>query len=186
MPRKKLSAVVLLSLVAILILSIPAQAKGDSVKVVLYGPDWYGELVVEDPGLLEHLGTATFEDVESVPEIPSDLGAGYLLDRYLDNTDGARPFDRVLYFPDPTGGRGFVYYLEIVDGHGPRDGRWFHVTPEGEAAINQVFSAHGVLTTAPPMRERKTVGVLRSGLSLVPPLAGVLIGWLIGRRGRSG
>jgi hypothetical protein len=183
---KKLFSVIPLSLVFVLLLSIPAQAKGGAVKVVLSGPGWYGELVVEDPGLLGHLGTASFEDVESSPEIPPDLGAGYLLDRFGDSGEGALPFDRVVYFPDPAGGRGYVYYLETVNGDGPYDGRWFHATPEGEAAIQAVFDAHGVLASAPPVNRESAPEWVRTALSLVPPLAGILVGWLIGRRGRSG
>ncbi len=182
MLRKKPSAVVLLSLVVVLFLSIPAQAKGGAVKVVLSGPDWYGEIVVEDPGLLGHLGTAAFEDFQSSPEIPADLGAGYLLDRYSDASEGALPFDRVLYFPDPAGGRGYVYYLETVNGHGPYDGRWFQATPEGEAAVRTVFDTHGVLTTTRPVDRGALPGWIRGALNLVPPLAGLLIGWLLGRR----
>ncbi|MGB3399485.1 MAG: hypothetical protein WBA34_04855, partial [Candidatus Deferrimicrobiaceae bacterium] len=123
-----------------------------------------------------------FEDVESSPELPADLGAGYLMDRYGDVSDDALPFDRVLYFPDPSGGRGYVYYLETVNGHGPYDGRWFHVSPEGEAEMEQVFAANGVHAGASPAAGKGEGDIARAALTLVPPLAGILIGWLLGRR----
>jgi hypothetical protein len=174
----------LLLAIFLVLSAVRARAKGGVAKVVIYGPDWYGELVVDDPELTARLGTAVFEDVGTSPKLPAEFGAGYLLDRYGDAADDARPFDRVLYFSDPSGDRGYVYYLETVNGHGPYDGRWFRASQEGEATIRDVIQAKGVVTSSPPESVRSVFDRLQDALSLVLPLAGILIGWLLGRRER--
>ena len=88
--------------------------------------------------------------------------------------------------PTRLAGDGYVYYLETVNGHGPYDGRWFHANPEGEAAIETVFAAHGVVAAASPVKRESTSNGIRGALGLVPPLAGILVGWLIGRQRTSG
>lgn len=140
--RSILTASVLAALT--LALASTTGAKGPPERVTLAGPDWYGEIEVNDPSTLRSLSMAVFEDIESPVETFEPLGRGYLMNRGFLEDGRFKPFDRVLYFPSPSGGRGYVYYLEIVNGQGPYDGRWYHASEEGEAAIREVLSAHHV------------------------------------------
>ena len=65
------------------------------------------------------------------------------------------PFDQVVYFPDPEGGRGSIFYGGIVNGSSEYDGKWFRASQEGEAALraalasaHMCFGIHDLLLTA--------------------------------------
>lgn len=126
------------------------SAKGPPDQVNIGGPGWGGEFVVTDPELLKLLGVGTFEDSRAPVEAVSDLGRGYLLTRGFLRAGVFQPFDRVMYFANTTGARGYVYNLGIVNGVGPDDGDWYHVSPQGEAAIQEFLRNKGVHVIPPP------------------------------------
>jgi len=119
-------------------------AQGVPDRIAISGSDWEGEIEVTGAELLQHLAPAAFEDVASPVELANNLGRGYLLERGYLNNEVFQPWDRVLYFPSPGGQRGYVYYLELIDGRGPYDGHWYYVSPAGEAAFREALNQNGV------------------------------------------
>ena len=182
---KQIMLLALLVALAFFGLASGTWAKGPPEKVTIVGPDWFGEIKVTDPALLEHLGLAAFEDVESPVDTMEALDRGYLLSRGSLDGEEFQPWDRVLYFPSPSGGRGYVYYLEIVNGSGPYDGKWYYISEDGEAAIQEVFQNHSVRwpdksQVSDPQSAANDPTQLRAWpLTLV---GGLLVGWLLGRR----
>jgi hypothetical protein len=160
-------------------------AKGPPDRIVIVGPDWFGEIEVTDPEALQALGPSVFEEFDSPADSMDSLQRGYLLTRGFIHDDVFHPWDRVIYFADPSGGRGLVYYLEIVDGFGPNDGKWYYVSEQGEAAIQEIFSERGV---RPPELAQAEVSRASNGLligaGLVLFLLGNVSGFLLGRRRR--
>jgi hypothetical protein len=110
------------------------------------------------------------------------LQRGYLLTRGYMQEDVFRPWDRVLYFADPNGGRGLIYYLEIIDGAGPSDGRWFHATAAGQAAMQEILLENGVRPPEqdPGVRAEPGTGLLAAGSVLLFLLGGAA-GYLASR-----
>lgn len=117
------------------------SSKGAPTEVQVLGPDWYGEIIVTEPDLLADLGMAALEDVDRPLAGPVSPGTGYLLNRGYREEGTFIPFDRVMYYTDPSGGPGFVYYLEIVNGSGPYDGHWYRATEAGGEAMSTVLEA---------------------------------------------
>jgi hypothetical protein len=136
------------------ILTLPGNdtvsAKGPLEQVNISGPGWGGEFVVTDPELLKLLGAGMFEDFFAPVEAVNDLGRGYLLTRGFLQGGAFQPFDQVMYFANTTGARGYVYNLGIVNGVGPDDGGWYHVSSRGEAVIQEFLRKKGVYVTPPP------------------------------------
>ncbi len=114
----------------------PVAAKGAFDRVTISGPGLTGELEVTAAML--HLPVIdNLEDDRSPVAPPVNPSAGYDLIRYY----GFRAFDHVRYYPDWQGGRGAVYYVGIVNGAGPDDGRWFLATEAGECAATSARRA---------------------------------------------
>jgi hypothetical protein len=160
-------------------------AKNPPDRIVIVGPDWFGEIEVTDPEALQALGPSVFEEFDRPAESMDSLQRGYLLTRGFVHDGVFHPWDRVIYFADPSGSRGLVYYLEIVDGFGPNDGKWYYVSEQGEAAIQEIFSERGV---RPPELVQTEVSNVSDGLLIGAGLAlflfGNVSGFLFGRRQR--
>ncbi len=160
-------------------------AKGSPDRIVIVGPDWFGEIEVTDPEALQALGPSVFEEFDSPAESMDSLQRGYLLTRGFIHDDVFHPWDRVIYFADPSGGRGLVYYLEIVDGFGPNDGKWYYVSEQGESAIQEIFREHGVHPPGISQAEASATSPgLLIGVGLVLFSVGSISGFLFGRRRR--
>lgn len=176
---------ILWTVMAVLLLGAAgeAAAKGMVEQVLISGPDWFGELVINDPQLLPDLSPAMLEDMNSRVEFVQGIGRGYLLARGFFHQGEFKVFDRVMYFPRPAPAPGLVYYLEINNGFGPYDGRWFLATEAGDRAMTQILAAQGA---APPALEgRGAAGNAAAGLAISWPLGlllGILLGLLLGIR----
>ena len=104
-----------------------------------------------DANLLGGMTIEGFSDFSQFVEQPEQLGEGYELHRYFKNADGTYwDFDRVRYYPDPAGGRGYVYYAEGI-GYSPawNAGKWFRATPEGDLTMQRILQSFGVGAQAP-------------------------------------
>jgi hypothetical protein len=138
--RSALGTVFLLALTTGVAWAWPEQP---FARIDISGPGINGVASVTDPDLLKPMTIGGFMDFSrSLPE-PQGLGEGYELHRYFLNADGSDwDFDRVMYYADPAGGPGYVKYLEGV-GYGPAHnaGLWFRVTPEGEAAMQNILQS---------------------------------------------
>ena len=90
------------------------------------------------------------------------MGVSYELHRYFKNEEGTLwDFDRVRYYSDPAGGRGYVEYVQAIgydaDPSYP-EGLWFRATPAADAMLTRVLagvalaaSASSPARIAPPM-----------------------------------
>lgn len=172
------------ALVTMLMLALPihvAWAWPDEpfAKIEISGPGINGVATITDA---ERLGPMTIEGFmdfsRSIPE-PQGLGEGYELHRYFLNKDGSWwDFDRVMYYPDPAGGPGYVQYLEGI-GYGPahNSGNWFRVTPGGEAAWQAIMKS---VTASPAVATPASIPVTSSlpgliALTVVSALGGILL-----------
>ena len=124
----------------------PALAKGASY-VTIEGPGLSEPLVVDDPDLVGNLAMAALESVEAVASPPLWIEEAYLVTRWQEEGGRSFPFDQVLYFPDPKGGKALVYYIGIYGGEGPYDQTWFYATGRGQETMTAVLEA-GVASAA--------------------------------------
>ncbi|HBY92719.1 MAG TPA: hypothetical protein DEP84_01955 [Chloroflexi bacterium] len=121
-----------------------ALAKGPPDKVTITGPGLKNAIEITNRELLPAFGLAEFEDVRSgTIEVPK-VGEGYEITSYFKSGSTYRAFDRARYHPDPAGGRGYVFYIGIVNGWSEYDGKWFHVSEQGEQAMQRILAEHGV------------------------------------------
>jgi len=126
-----------LSLLALLLLTpCTILAKGIPTHVMIYGPGLPGRVDITDPSRLTLLGTAQLEQVPTTIPAPPVVGPGYAIER--------DSFDRVRYYPDPAGGRGFVYYVGIINGSSEYDGHWYYASAGGEQALRSILTEYGV------------------------------------------
>lgn len=120
-------------------------------KIDIRGPGIEGVASVTDAGLLSPMTIEGFMNFSRAVAEPEGLGQGYELHRYFRNKDGSwMDFDRVMYYPDPAGGPGYVQYLEgIAYSPSQHAGRWYRATPAGEAAWQAILTAITVPAPAP-------------------------------------
>src|SRR5262245_52973134 len=73
------------------------------------GPGLNGVATITDAELLKPITIGGFMELDHFLDKPEGLGQGYELHRYFLNRDGSWwDFDRVMYYPDPAGGPGYV------------------------------------------------------------------------------
>lgn len=144
MKRKYL---LILPVLAVLLFAITqwAQAKGRAELVEIEIPRHFRPLQVDNPDLLEDLSMARFEAYDVPVVEPAHLGGGVVVTRFnFDEHNQPVPFDKVIYFAHTGGARGYVFYLGIINGYGPEDGKWFRVSERGEAALWAALEQAGV------------------------------------------
>src|SRR6266516_1134 len=86
---------------------------GAPKRVSISGPGIKGEITVVESALLVGLGPEQFVDFIQSARPPAGLTGGFALTRYTryDNLSQAEFVDRFMYYPHPSGGRGYVQYL---------------------------------------------------------------------------
>lgn len=185
---KRIRPLMLVATLAALLIPASAAAKGSFSMVAVSGPDWFGEIEITDPQVLADFDMVAFMDIDHPLASPERLGAGYLLTRgYLSGEgDPARfkPFDRVMAFP---GSPGYVYYIEIVNGSSPMDGKWYRLTETGQSALLGALEAAGVRLGPSRALSSSPAPAADPARWVVPALAalvGAAAGWIVGR-GRS-
>jgi len=177
MIRVGLAVLTLLVLATGTVLAWPEQP---FAKIDISGPGINGVASITDPDLLASITITGFMDfTQTIPE-PQNVGAGYELHRYFKHEDGTYwDFDRVRYYPDPSGGRGYVFYEEGI-GYGPAHnaGQWFHATPEGDTAMQRILAP-----VAAPVPTASAAPARAAALALLGALTAVLlIVWAVQRR----
>lgn len=182
---KKTKWLLAVAALAALLVPLPAAAKGSFQMITVSGPDWFGEIEITDPDTLADLDMAAFMDIQNPAASPEQLGGGYLLTRGYFSGEGEAqrftPFDRVIAFP---GSPGYVYYLEIVNGSGPMDGRWYRMSEAGQAALLGALEAAGVRLGSSRALNPIPAPAGDPTPWLMPTLAGLVgaaAGWIAGR-----
>src|SRR6476469_857786 len=116
----------LLALGLLMLTAQGALAKGPPDKITIRGPGIQGEASVTDRTMTSPLGLAEFENVAQGAIAPPAVGADYDITRYYQSNNGGYvAFDQVRYYPMPGGQPGYVFYVGIVNGSGPYDGKWY-------------------------------------------------------------
>lgn len=154
---------ILLVVVLLVTLTYPVAAKGPFERVILKMGN--RQIFVTRDDLLPFLSMAQLEELENpLAEEPQNLGEGVELIRQYREHDTNRlfTFDRVMYYPDLDGGRGYIYNLGMEGASYEYDHQWFRVSATGEAVIQHLLSRgrvplpEVVLSGCNPIMERCT------------------------------
>lgn len=162
--------------------SVPSLAKGPADKVTVGGPGLTQTIEVSDIDTLQALSIGQLEDygspIATLPQIPE----GYDVDRYAEGPNLSLD-NRVRYYPDPQGGRGYVFTIGFVDNPGlapEYTNKWWRASAVGTQAMQQLFVAHGVQpTNAPSSSHGNSIASIQQiAVWLIPTIAVVLlVGW---------
>ena len=124
-------------LIAILITSFPAFAKGGFDFITITGPNLKQALRVTDTSLTtDFFSFANF--YEDKTKAPEDPGEGYEITRHYEQGVSDVIFDRLHYYPES----GFVFYDGIENGDSEYDGEWYTANPETKPAFENALSVH--------------------------------------------
>jgi hypothetical protein len=153
----------------------PALAKGPPDKVVITGPGLKAPVEIEDREVLETFSFFQFENSERPIEPPEHPGYGYVVTRFVAESQGEyTAWDRLIYLPNPGGSGGVVFYEGLL-GEGMSsefDGGWYLASAAGDAAMREILTREGVLSDD---TGREQVMGVTGGIGLIIGL------WLVGR-----
>jgi hypothetical protein len=138
------------ALVAILITSVTAFAKGGFDFITITGPSLNDALHVTDTSLTADFFTfANFYEDKTKP--PADPGKGYEITRHYVQGTSDIIFDRLHYYPKT----GFVFYDGIENGDSEYDGEWYTANPD----VKSVFESALAIQTgsAAPVEKKQPV-----------------------------
>jgi len=174
MRRSQMMAVFILLVAALaLFAAAPAAAKGPAEMIRISGPGLDGHQTLREPEALDSLSLAALEDFTRPIEAPQQVGPGYTITRYYDTNEWT-PWDQVIYYPDPQGGAGRIFYVGIFNGWSEYDGHWFAANPQSEALLLDWLEQQGVQPG--PVQG----GAPASGGPAVPGWVGAILAALIG------
>ena len=118
-------------------------------RAFISGPGLDGDVEIKDQTTLEALKLGSMEDFEQRSITPPAVkGEGYKITRYFEG--GSFNFATLHYYPNPDG-LGYVFFedgSDLVGNHTLYNNRWFYVTPQGEAAMQNLLTSLGVGTTS--------------------------------------
>jgi len=116
-------------------------------RAVISGPGITGVAEVTDEQALTVFRLGTLEGFGSYgahPSVTPPVDSGYRIVRFFDG--GEFDFARLTYYPDPSGGRGRVYFEDgpMLEGdHTAYDERWLFVKPESEKRLQALLRLLG-------------------------------------------
>jgi len=163
---------ILPGVLALLVLTTSlALAKGPPDKVVISGPGLSGEVESTDCVAISVLGLGSLEDFQRGPIAAPQVSTGYQLTRYFKDGASYRPFDRLIYYPNRSGERGYIFYegLRVSGGWSEYDGKWFYATKAGDAAMRRLLKQLGAAPATLP-----ATGGTAAPLEAVVALGGAL------------
>lgn len=140
---RRLFVLTLGALALLIIVRDAAMAKGPADKVTINGTELTEEIEVAAAEALQALSIGQLEDFKSPIAAPSEVGPGYEVTRYYKDGANFIAIDHVRYHPDPAGGRGYVFYIGLVNGWSQYDGKWFRATAQGEQALQRILAENG-------------------------------------------
>lgn len=176
--------VFVLGVASLMVVAQPALAKGPPDRVTINGPELQDEIEVTDQDTLKVLALGTLEDLRSGAIEAPQVSDGYEVTRYFKDGSKFRAFDQVRYYPNPSGERGYVFYIGIVGGWSEYDGKWFRVSEQSEQILQEVLANNGVQLRGVPASAPATLPVTggvswSSGLLIILGGMLVLTGWLL-------
>ncbi len=150
MSRRKRIGLCILFL--ILLTSGTALAKGPPDKITINGPGLPDEIEITASQTLDSFSMGQFIDFEMPINEPHSPDTGYKITRwYRIGSTTLKAIDTFIYYPNPQGDNGYVFYEGIIDkmfiyGGSPNDGKWFQVAEGVELVMRQIFTEYGVPT----------------------------------------
>ena len=136
-----------------------AQAKG-AMPVRIEGPGLPAAgIELTDPADYEALAMGSLPDFFSAADPVPAYRKGYTIQRFwVDETTGQeRVFDDLIYYPDPAGGRGIVYYVGIHDGWSEYDDHWFYAASAADALLREVLDLPAEASAGPNCRSYRVI-----------------------------
>jgi hypothetical protein len=158
-----------MGLLLVLLLLVPSavgRAKGPPQLVRISVPGRDGYIESGGSSVPPGLSMGQFENFNQEVEPPEIVFPPVIITRYYD-TRSHVPWDQVLYYPDPAGGQGYVYYVMIFNGSSPYDGRWYRATTEGEAALSDLLTSKGITLETPASAGRAAFPTLPAIVLLI-------------------
>lgn len=143
-------------------------AKGNFAKVIVSGGGLISEIEITDPALLG------FGSLMAIPNAlnpaPQVTGEGYLITRYEQKSNGEYvAWDSLRYYPNTANGRGYVFYIGLVNGSSEYDGHWFYAVSSDEVLFQKIVHTQG--TSSSEATATKSLLLLGLGLGLVATIA---------------
>lgn len=133
---------------ALLIPYTVALAKGPPDKVTITGPGLKAPVEITDAETLQAFSFFQFEDSEHAIASPNHPGYGYVVTRFVRESEGDYlAWDRLSFHPNPSGSGGLVHYEGLL-GEGMSsefDGGWYLASDAGDAAVREILIREGVL-----------------------------------------
>lgn len=165
-----------LALLAALVVSIAALAKGGFSFIEITGPSLKENIRSTDSALTtDFFAFADFYQART--KAPADPGVGYEITRFYIQGKGEIAFDRLHYYPQT----GLVFYDGIVNGSSEYDGEWYlakaEIKPIFEKALPASSSGQPVQSTGrvlsqaqsepwPPSPQLVMLTVISAGIGL--------------------
>lgn len=137
----------------------PARAKGP-MPVRIEGPGLpAGGIELTEPADYEPLAMGALPDFFSAADPVPASWTGYAVQRFwVDETTGqAQIFDDLIYYPDPAGERGVVYYVGIHNGWSEYDEHWFYASAAADARLRVVLGLPTEASRAPSCRSYRII-----------------------------
>ena len=166
----------------------PAWPDQPPDEAFISGPGLEGRVEIQDKDALAALRLGGIEDFDAGTLAAPDVGEGYTITRYF--YGGTFNFGVLHYYPDPEGGRGYVYFEDGPDLEGDHTAfhhKWLYATPAGDAAMRSLLQSLGALPASdslpapvPAMADRSLVRA--AGWLALAASAALLSGWFVLRR----
>src|SRR5215831_15966806 len=131
-----MSAILLVLATTVTALAWPDQPPD---KVLISGPGIEGQAQVKDARALAIFRLGDLEDFDTLdPRSTATprVGAGYKIVRFF--YGGDFDFARLTYYPNPSGGRGYLYFEDgpmLQGNHTPYDETWLYAKPDAEQKL---------------------------------------------------
>lgn len=173
-----------LALLAILIASSTAFAKGGFSFITINGPNLKEEIRSDDPALTQdYFAFADFSQDQT--KAPADPGVGYEITRYYIDGTSEIAFDHLHYYPET----GFVYYDGIAGGGSSEyDGKWYAAEPdirtifESTLPISSMDSTGNIPLSASSTTEKESQSSMPLPQLILLILAGIAVILLLAYR----
>jgi hypothetical protein len=145
-----IGAILLLSATSALVLAWPNQPPD---KVLISGPGIEGQVEVRDESARAIFRLGELEDLEGKSPTPPRLSGGYKIVRFF--YGGEFNFAQLTYYPNPSGGRGYLYWEDgpmLQGDHTEYNQAWLYTKPDGEEKLRALLKQLGAkLNDAPPV-----------------------------------
>jgi hypothetical protein len=113
-------------------------------RVLISGPGIGGQVEVKDEQARAIFRLGNLEDFDSVALAPAPGSTGYKIVRFF--YGGEFDFARLTYYPNPSGGRGYLYFEDGPDLRGDHTAyhqTWLYTTSDGEKQLRGLLTRLG-------------------------------------------